>query len=252
LWGYLRYVERPAIKTYLLLLLLFALGLMAKPMLVTLPFVLLLLDYWPLGRLQIGPLSRETDTGKRSPVLGLVWEKIPLFVLSTASCVVTFLAQKNGGAVATLDYITPGARIGNSLVSYERYIGKMLWPQHLAFFYPRPSVLPGWQTAGVQLLLLSISSLIIRTFKGKPYLSVGWLWYLGTLVPVIGLVQVEAPSNGRSLHLCSPHRPICHDCLGCSRIYGKKGLHADRFFRSSSLGNYGTFCNYLDTGRVLD
>ena len=177
--AYILYVKNPGIKKYLLTVLLFALGLMAKPMLITLPFVLLLLDYWPLGRFN-----------KRSLAYALVREKIPLFALAAASSIVTFFAQQSGGAVRSLDTLPLFVRISNALVSYISYIVKMILPHNLAVLYPHPKGFPMWQVAGACLLLVFISLMAVKIFKRRPYFAVGWLWYLGTLVPVIGLVQV--------------------------------------------------------------
>jgi len=189
IWSYVGYVERPAIYRYLLVILFFVLGLMTKPMLVTLPFVLLLLDYWPLNRFSFEK-STCCSSRRESTVCHLVWEKIPLFSLAAASSVVTFLAQKSGGALGSLDVYPLGVRIANALVSYASYIGKMIWPNNLAILYPHPGMLPMKQVAGAGLLLLFISLLAIWTVKRRPWFTVGWLWYIGTLVPVIGLVQV--------------------------------------------------------------
>lgn len=202
--AYLRYVKRPGIGGYLLIFLSFSLGLMAKPMLVTLPFVLLLLDYWPLGRFEFAPLSLTTQPhtakstvswSRRSLIVRLILEKVPLFGLATVSSIVTFLAQQSGGAVESLGTIPVHIRIANALVAYVSYIEKTIWPHDLAVFYPHPhpgQSLPVWQVAGAGLLLLSITVLVLRTVRRHPYLTTGWLWYLGTLVPVIGLVQVGA------------------------------------------------------------
>ncbi|MBW2201963.1 MAG: tetratricopeptide repeat protein, partial [Deltaproteobacteria bacterium] len=191
MWSYIRYVERPGVKRYLLILLFFILGLMVKPMLVTLPFVLLLMDYWPLGRFQF---SRSGGAGPDSQPpsfsLFLVWEKIPFIVLTAASSVITFLVQRSGGAVGSLEIFPIHYRIMNALVSYVSYIGKMIWPFNLALLYPYPGKLPWWHVSGAFLLLLSISLLSIRNVRRFPWFAVGWLWYLGTLVPVIGLVQI--------------------------------------------------------------
>ncbi|MFH1580990.1 MAG: tetratricopeptide repeat protein, partial [Pseudomonadota bacterium] len=181
--AYILYVKNPGIKKYLLTVLLFALGLMAKPMLITLPFVLLLLDYWPLGRFN-----------KWSLAYPLVREKIPLFVLAAVSSVVTFFVQQSGGAVRSLDVLPLFVRISNALVSYISYIVKMVLPYNLAVLYPHPKDFPMWQVAGACLLLVFISFMAIRTVRRHPYFAVGWLWYLGTLVPVIGLVQVGLQS----------------------------------------------------------
>lgn len=203
MWAYVRYIERPGFSRYLSVLLLFALGLMSKPMLVTLPFILLLMDYWPLGRFQmeqsgdadIPQSNKFKSTGyQRALVLRLIREKTPLFVLAAVSGVVTFLAQQRGGAMASLDSLPIDVRIANALVSYVSYMGKMIWPQRLAVFYSHDGMLPMWQIAGAVLFLVCVSVLVIRAALRCPYLTGGWLWYVGTLVPVIGLVQVGAQS----------------------------------------------------------
>ena len=200
LWAYIRYVERPKPIRYLLTLLAFALGLMAKPMLVTLPFVLLLLDYWPLGRIHGGQLpALDNGRSQLSPrsqklerqIFRLLWEKLPFFLLAAASSAVTLLVQKSGGALGTFEIYPIKIRFANALISYVRYIWKMIWPHHLVIFYlhPRESV-SMLQAVGAGILLAGISILLIWTGRRYRYLVVGWLWYLGTLVPVIGLVQV--------------------------------------------------------------
>ena len=185
LWFYARYVERPGAGRYLAVVLGFSLGLMAKPMIVTLPFVLLLLDVWPLRR-----APRQILPGK-----ALLREKLPLFALAAGASVLTFLAQRHGGAVAPLAGIAPPLRIENALISYVAYIFKMFWPADLAVFYPYPHALPFWQVAGAGLVLAGISLAVARQFRARPYLAVGWCWYLGTLVPVIGLLQVGGQSR---------------------------------------------------------
>jgi len=184
--AYVRYAECPRFGRYALVVLLFALGLMAKPMLVTLPFVLLLLDYWPLGRFKSKGDAKDGPGWSK-----LLLEKIPLLALSAASCAVTCLAQRRGGAVGSFEDFPSGVRIANALVAYMGYIVKTVWPRCLAVFYPHPEdTLPVWQVAGAGFLLICVSILAIRAGRRHPYLPVGWLWYLGTLVPVIGLVQV--------------------------------------------------------------
>ena len=202
LWAYLGYVKRPGVKRYLLTLVPFALGLMAKPMLVTLPFVMLLLDYWPLERIQLGQ-SFLGHTGQSHPsiiakkprtqVFRLLMEKTPFFALAAVSSVVTFIVQKSGGAVVALEVYPLNIRIANAMLAYVSYIVKMIWPQNLAVFYPHlGQSLPMWQAVLAGLMLAVISVLVIRVGRRYPYLPVGWLWYVGTLVPVIGLVQVGA------------------------------------------------------------
>ncbi|MBI3620814.1 MAG: tetratricopeptide repeat protein [Nitrospirae bacterium] len=188
LWAYLCYTEQPGVRRYLLVVLTFAAGLLAKPMLVTLPFVLLLLDYWPLGRFPSGQWSAPA---KRWQIWRLMREKAPLAVLSFASCMVTYAAQQAGGAIKTFGVISLSARIENALVAYVSYIGLLLWPHNLAVFYPHPGpTLPLWQVAGAVVALGGVTLLVLLAGKRLPYLAVGWFWYLGTLVPVIGLVQV--------------------------------------------------------------
>ena len=194
---YVRYTEQPNKIRYLLVILIFALGLMAKPMLVTLPFVLLLLDYWPLNRLQwpdknnqSSPSESEsvTPTGCRYSISFLIKEKIPLFVLVILSSIITFIVQQKGGAVAPAAF---SLRILNALVSYMMYIGKIIWPTRLAILYQHPTYhILLWPTAVAIFLLPMITIRISRLSRTYRYLPVGWLWYLGTLVPVIGIIQV--------------------------------------------------------------
>ena len=177
-WGTLPFFRSPA---YWLALLLFALGLMSKPMLVTLPFVLLLLDWWPLQRITIH--------NERSTIAGLVWEKIPFLLLSAASCVATIWAQKD--AIMSFQKLGFPLRVGNALVSYAAYVGQMFYPAGLAVLYPHPANhLSPWRVGVSVLFLLLVSAGIAVGSRKHPYLLVGWLWYLGMLVPVIGLMQV--------------------------------------------------------------
>jgi len=203
--AYLRYAQRPGIGRYLLVAFALSLGLMAKPMLVTLPCVLLLVDYWPLGRLQWGRQNAEKELPysqsahlvcKRASLGRLIAEKLPLFILVAASSVVTVIVQQTEGAVGSLDRYTLTVRANNALVSYISYIGKMIWPTNLAVFYPHPGPsLSAWKPLIALLILVSVSVAVIymarRRYDLAP-LAVGWLWYLGALVPVIGLVQVGA------------------------------------------------------------
>jgi protein O-mannosyl-transferase len=172
---------------YLLALFFFGLGLMSKPMLVTLPFVLLLLDFWPMQRFQPSPLDSRSST-----LIRLAAEKAPFLVLAAASCVVTFIVQRKGGAVSTS--LSLGARVANAAVSYIRYIGKLLWPKDLSVLYPHPGHWPAWEVSASAVLLLAISVAVIVLARRRPYLAMGWLWFCGTLVPVIGLVQVGVQS----------------------------------------------------------
>jgi len=182
--AYAVYARRPGTKRYLLALGLFALGLLAKPMLVTLPFVLLLLDYWPLGRCC-------GDPAKSRPWTSLLLEKVPFLALAAASSVVTVFAQRSGGIVKSLDSFTLAERVSNSVVAYMAYLGKLVWPADLAILYPhtRLSIID-WRVLASLALLAAITWLVFR-FRGIHRAPlVGWLWFLGTLVPVIGLVQV--------------------------------------------------------------
>ncbi|MGA2936995.1 MAG: tetratricopeptide repeat protein [Syntrophobacteraceae bacterium] len=241
-----------SVLRYLAVLIFFALGLMAKPMLVTLPFVLLLLDYWPLQRLESkkspqeiraeaskqgagNPASagvtssRRRSGGERKPLSAtkkkgesgkmrtgqgiaqssvlvtpevlnpgpqssalrpLLREKIPLFALAALSCIVTYVAQEKGGSVLSFERIGPDLRIANIFVSYIIYIAKSIWPINLAVYYPHRGSWPLWQVLGAVLLLIAVTISVIRTAKRFPYLTMGWLWFTGTLVPVIGIVQV--------------------------------------------------------------
>jgi Flp pilus assembly protein TadD len=186
MWAYVLYSEKPNIKRYVPVIVLFALGLMAKPMLVTLPFVLLLMDYWPLGRLRLRNAKKQ-DANYES----LIVEKVPLLVISLGSSIITFIAQNQGKAMSGLDRVPLNHRLGNVLVSYACYLFKTVWPAKLAVFYPLVKPSAG-QVLGATLLLFALSYLIIRA--KRPYLTVGWLWYVGTMIPVIGLVQVGAQS----------------------------------------------------------
>src|SRR5437660_303521 len=181
-----RYAEAPSVRRYTWTAITLVLGLMAKPMLVTWPFVMLLLDYWPLGRFEI--TSRREVATKVWP---LVREKLPLFALVAASAAVTFVAQSHGGAVRTFTDAPVALRLSNAVVSYAKYVLRAFWPNDLAVFYPFPGTgIPAWQIIGAALLLIGITAFCLFQRKVRPYLIVGWLWFLGTLVPVIGLVQV--------------------------------------------------------------
>ena len=186
--AYAYYAEKPSLRRQVLVIGAFGLGIMAKPMLVTLPFVLLLMDVWPLHRLRFGE-SKSTDGG--ASIFELIWEKLPLFALSAFSVRMTYRAQFYGGAVIQNDILTPGVRAANAVTSCVAYLHKMVWPSGLAAFYPHPeNHLPQWQVVGSIVLLVIVTIFALRAVRRRPYLTVGWLWYLGTLVPVIGLVQV--------------------------------------------------------------
>jgi Tfp pilus assembly protein PilF len=181
------YARKPHWQRYLAVATLFAAGLMSKPMVITFPFVLPLLDYWPLGRVA------GTPAGSLGPTLSwtkLLVEKLPLLVLSAASAVITMKAQQAGGAMRSTAQFSLGVRVENAVVAYATYLWKLISPSHLAPLYPHPGdSLASWQGALSLLVLLAITSIVLA-FRAKRYLLVGWLWFLGTLVPVIGLVQV--------------------------------------------------------------
>ncbi len=192
--AYVQYAKKPGIKRYALVILALALGLMAKPMLVTLPFVLLLLDYWPLGRFHLSQIKEEKTPSKSKPTEApyqsatawrLISEKFPLFILAAVSSIITFIIQQSAGAMELMEKLPLSSRISNALLSYVSYIGKMIYPSRLAVLYPLNKI-PSWQPFVMILVAISVLVFISR----RRYLTVGWLWYLGTLVPVIGIVQV--------------------------------------------------------------
>ena len=182
----------PLSPFYWLALFFFALGLMSKPMLVTWPFVLLLLDFWPLQRVTGDQSSPSFGTAGKWQVASffrLVREKIPFFALAAAASVITFVVQKHGGAVMTVENFPLGARVGNALISYCRYLGKIFWPTDLAIFYPHPGYWPLAKVLLAGAFLCGISALLFVKRGRYPFLLMGWLWFVGTLVPVIQLVQ---------------------------------------------------------------
>lgn len=229
-WAYAGYVYLPGWRRYCILIFFFILGILSKPMLVTLPFVLLLLDYWPLNRfasnhfpkadfilsekavvkirksadILAGDLLKEENTKwsdrpvsrlenvEQKSASALIVEKIPLFVLTLFACVITYVVQKQGGGVAPADAFPLDVRLANAVVSYFDYIVKMFWPVNLSVFYPHPGYWPFEKIILFGLFMILISLVVLLGARRYPYLAVGWLWYIGTLVPVIGLVQVGA------------------------------------------------------------
>ena len=188
LWAYGWYARKPRWTRYLAVAGLFAAGLASKPMVITLPFVLLLVDYWPLARVR----GRNEQDGKTStlPWSRLVIEKVPLLMLSAASAVITMQAQRAGGAIRTTSEVSFGSRIATAIWAYAMYLWKMIWPARLAPLYPHSGdSLAAWQVLVAAAVLIAISAMVWR-LRAHRYLVVGWLWFLGTLVPVIGLVQV--------------------------------------------------------------
>ncbi len=205
--AYGRYVREPSAKRYLLVVLAMALGLLSKPMVVTLPFALLLLDVWPLGRLKLD----ETGWGRRLGRLGqLIAEKLPLFALSAVGSVVTLRYQTT--SLVSLEVFPWSLRLANVAVGYATYLYKTVVPRNLAVFYPIPSEIPVWKGLAAAALLLILTALAVWKARKTPWFLVGWLWFLGTLVPVIGIVQVGRqamadrytyiPSIGLSLAVC--------------------------------------------------
>ena len=188
LWFYHGYVQRPGKGRYVLVLLFFILGMMSKPAIVVLPFILMLLDYWPLARYQSDKPGMAM--GLIGTISASIKEKIPFFVITVAGSVLTYVAQKSGGAVTALDTLPLNVRIANALLSYATYLGKAFWPHKLVILYPYPDTIPVWHLAVSAVLLGFISLWAIKTVREQPYVIVGWLWYLLILVPVIGIVQV--------------------------------------------------------------
>ena len=192
------YVKKPGIGRYLGVAGLFVAGLMCKPMVITLPFLLLLLDYWPLGRMRL-PLEDKSETpasGSQAAFSSgtesfarLCLEKIPLLLLAVSSSIITMVVQRAGGAVVSLKRASLLLRLENAVLSYGIYIKKMILPSRLAVLYPYPHALPVWQVAFASLFLIGITLAVLK-LRNYPYLAVGWFWYLGTMVPMVGLVQV--------------------------------------------------------------
>ena len=285
MWAYVRYVEQPSGGRYLSTLGLYALGLMAKPMVVTLPFVLVLLDYWPLGRTPWAKSAASENVP--TPPIQLIKEKLPFLALGAMSCALTYWAQRGGGAVVSLVTVPMGMRIANALLSYVGYMGKAFWPVGLAIFYPLPARLPvaALMIAGAG--LVGMTAAMIWWAPRAPWFVTGWFWYLGTLVPVLGLVQVGAqsmadrytyiPSIGLFIILCwsVPSRAMKRQnvkvitcvavgaalaaCMVLSRVqvgYWKDGetlfRHALDVTRGNWLAHYGLGVALEKAGRTQD
>jgi len=203
MWSYIHYVKSGGIKRYLLVLLCFSMGLMAKPMLVTLPFILILMDYWPLCRFDFGQsynglylqdcqITATHHPGTKPFII--VAEKIPLLFLSLVSSVITYIAEKDIGAIVSFASLPLPIRFTNVLVSYVGYINKTILPIDLSTHYLRPDLSVSLEAINYFFLILLITSLTIITHRRHPYFLFGWLWFLGTLVPVIGLIQIGSHS----------------------------------------------------------
>lgn len=189
MWAYVRYAAVPKLSRYVPIVVWFALGLMCKPALVTLPFVLLLLDYWPLRRLQLSTLNpRPFGNPQRVALRRLVLEKVPLLTLAAAVSFITVAAHRGLESLNRLG-LPLDWRIANAVVSYVRYLGKAFWPAHLAVLYPHPGAWPEEMVAGGGMVLLALTGLVIWRARVAPYLVTGWLWFLGVLVPMIGIIQ---------------------------------------------------------------
>lgn len=212
--AYARHVERPGKGRYAALIAMFAVGILTKPMIITLPCVLLLLDVWPLRRAPVGNL-RDFLKGMKP----LVIEKLPLFGLSIFLGVMTIVAQRDG-MIVEMERLPMGFRLGNAAVAYVLYLGKMIWPTDLAVFYPHPGQWPFWAITASVILIVGLSAWAIRLLRRQPWIAVGWFWYLGSLVPVIGLVQVgEQAIADRYAYipLLGIYAAICFGAAECLR-----------------------------------
>ncbi len=193
--AYVWYTRGPALHRSALIVAIFVLALLSKPQVITFPFLLLLLDYWPLRRLNFSEAKPAPASTGDSPRLSIGWlllEKLPLVLLSAASAIVTLKAQRAGGAVQTLSQYSPLLRLETAIVAYVRYLGIAFWPSNLVALYPHPTKLyPAWQVGAAAVLLIVITVAVLRAHDRR-YLIVGWLWFLGSLVPMLGLVQVGA------------------------------------------------------------
>jgi len=193
-YSYVWYTREPGPRRYAAVAALYALALMAKPQVITFPFLLLLFDYWPLGRIGFPGKARSAGRGGKPPKLrngAVMLEKLPLLLLSAASAVVTMEAQSAGLAVKTFSQYSPLLRLETAAISYVRYLGKALWPSKLVAMYPHPTQLyPAWHVVAAAVLLLLTTAVVLLRVRDQRYLTVGWLWFLGSLVPMIGLVQV--------------------------------------------------------------
>ena len=221
LWA--AYVKRPSKGGYAWVALVLAFGLMAKPMLVTLPLVFLLLDRWPLER--------------KASWRELIIEKVPLFALSAGSAVATMIAQRSGGAMSTTEVFPLSARAANAAVAYMLYLTGMVWPARLSFFYPyRGAALPAWQMAAAVLLIIAITVLAARTARTYSYIAVGWAWYLVTLIPVIGLVQVGLQARADRYTYLPLIGPFIAITWGAADLAGRVG---DLRVRKALMGSVG-------------
>ena len=200
---YVYYTEKPVIKRYLVVLFCFVCALMSKPMVVTLPVIMILLDYWPLGRFE----SKEGNY-----ILWQLKEKTPFFILSAVFSFITIYTQYH----PSVNDFTLSSRMANASVAFVTYLEKTFWPYDLAVFYPFPYQISAWQVLGATFLILVISAVLLIALKRLPYLFVGWLWFSITLLPVIGIIQIRRPGHGRPLLLSALYRYSCYAGLGHS------------------------------------
>jgi hypothetical protein len=191
LYAYGFYAKKRNLARYFMVLLFYSASLMSKPMAVTIPFVLMLIDYWPLGRIQIWG---EQGNSHSDFIKIIILEKIPFLILCLVSSAITFHIQNTIGAVNSFDNITASERVGNALISYVIYMWKMFWPDELSIFYPFPEKVSYVKAFFCAIVLIIITLFVIIQGKKKPFLPVGWFYYLGTMIPVIGLVQVGSQS----------------------------------------------------------
>ena len=240
LGAYRWYAEHPKVLRYGVVAALFALGLMAKPQIITFPFVLLLWDYWPLRRMTFpGEKSSPQDvfaaTLTQKSLRELALEKIPLFAIAAASAVITMKAQRSSGAVLSLGASPLSMRLSNAIVSYVRYLLDCFWPSGLAPMYPHPGdSLKAWQVYGALLILLVITMVLAR-YRHRRYLLVGWLWFLGTMVPMIGLVQVGRQALADRYAYLPFVGLFIMICWGVAQIFEEKRLPAKLLPVSSSI-----------------
>ena len=186
---YVSYSKKPGAGRFMLVMITFILGLLAKPMLVTLPFVLLLMDYWPLNRIRLLSGTTGIQIFPQKSVPGIIVEKLPLLVFSLIAVFISSFSLKVLGEYINTFQRPMPIRIENAIVTYIKYIGKIIWPENLAIYYPFPFSIPEWKVITASIVLLALSSLVIIHIKSRPWFAVGWFWFLGTLFPVIGLVQ---------------------------------------------------------------
>jgi tetratricopeptide (TPR) repeat protein len=189
--AYYYYTIKTEILLYSSVAVFFCIGLLAKPTIVTLPFILLLLDIWPLKRIKIADLNAKTpmDAIKISRVIPMLFEKMPLFIISIISIVISSSSMSRIAATVPTDIVPLKLRVANAAVSYIKYLGKIFWPSNLTIFYPYPEIIPSWEVWSSVAIILTITIISLLIYKIKPYSTVGWFWYVGTLVPVLGIVQ---------------------------------------------------------------